>query len=1155
MAYFVFNPQTNSLDDSDHPTPIRKNLGEKLLAEKPGWQYAPWQDYPEDDDIPSVQKMATGGLARKGHFMGTVKPFLKKPKLKPGMPKPLDIQELTVLSSELFPPIKTTAFNPPVKKNLKINTKPNPNYRHFDNKYILDWLGGNKNLNDSSFWNGIQELLSRGVTKLEIGKVLYPNMQDSAAHLFKKAKSRGIKLWTRRAHQDLGDDFKNIKTPYKNWGAMIKDRGKFKKRIEDMEATGFDFDQQYTQDQLAKILGIEDIKSSKQMVEYLSGGVESSDLVKGWGGGAIKKYNARQLINNINKHLTKKDKIAKRGTPVEDLQHTEAFTLMRNPAIQAWDSFKSLRNKSLAPKNFVRGQTTVNPNYDKKLHDIWKKYNLSDIQEGHTFPKQFFFLKPDDTGKALSNVPEFDWIRRNKDILIGDEAIALQSKAFNEDVLMGPMQKLRPLYKKLGEYVNKYQGKDVTIPAVEKRAIEALNKQIDEVVEIADNRMRDYLMSDKGKKDLLSQQYMTKGALSVAKFDPYTKKVFKWNPYKERSVGLGMKDVDDLTFKLNIQSNYKSALANSISSNPKHPDRIYFEKWMDEVMNPRSETIGETAVIFKDRAGRDQTHKPNYAEGGIVPRIGYRDGPTLGDARGWENMLDLSDPDVVAKLEALKVLQDQKTMQNRMKAHENRFLHRSDDYYTSQEESFIPHYVQDVAKTTFGTSEGRKYFGSKLAEGAVEGTEWLVMQIPHLLKQVNPVGLLNLQKEMKEGNFSWMDLLYEPKLGEKWGMNKYQQQKLEELRDQAVAEGKPGIPQGVETLGTTGELGAMFADPFMMYAGYRKLAPHLKTKKRGIEEQVDMGRRDTMKVLGGGGLMVALAKIFPGIFKGGKAKVASKVAKTNYVKQFGNVRGMPDWFPSFMLKATQKGKLKSLPDKDYIYGTVYEVMLPVKKRLGKGKIKTEQVPVSVEVNPNTGTMTVRWTGTDNFGDDIERSINYKPGETGTQNYAADEYGRGTSKEEVVIQDPEFEYVEPDYTSMGPEDTSPDSAMSLDIYDEADEIVEAMEEFVKGADDKFKKKAADEFRLYNQTDEHLGDATGYQTSDGDWVSGDDNMPFPDYDKKTKDVYHRSEFDKSLDTKRKKKAMGGVASGPPPLSGPVPQGLPSLQPGDIYNEWIR
>ena len=77
-------------------------------------------------------------------------------------------------------------------------------------------------------------------------------------------------------------------------------------------------------------------------------------------------------------------------------------------------------------------------------------------------------------------------------------------------------------------------------------------------------------------------------------------------------------------------------------------------------------------------------------------------------------------------------------------------------------------------------------------------------------------------------------------------MNDYQQKKLEELREQAIAEGKPGIPQGVETLGTTGELGAMFADPFMMYGAYRKLAPALKgsqakIRKSGIEEQVDEG--------------------------------------------------------------------------------------------------------------------------------------------------------------------------------------------------------------------------------------------------------------------------------------------------------------------------
>ena len=31
------------------------------IKPKPGWQHAPWQDYPADDDIPSVQKVAQGG--------------------------------------------------------------------------------------------------------------------------------------------------------------------------------------------------------------------------------------------------------------------------------------------------------------------------------------------------------------------------------------------------------------------------------------------------------------------------------------------------------------------------------------------------------------------------------------------------------------------------------------------------------------------------------------------------------------------------------------------------------------------------------------------------------------------------------------------------------------------------------------------------------------------------------------------------------------------------------------------------------------------------------------------------------------------------------------------------------------------------------------
>ena len=427
------------------------------------------------------------------------------------------------------------------------------------------------------------------------------------------------------------------------------------------------------------------------------------------------------------------------------------------------------------------------------------------------------------------------------------------------------------------------------------------------------------------------------------------------------------------------------------------------------------------------------------------------------------------------------------------------------------------------------------------------------MQLPHLIGETSPVGLIKMQKRMKEGNFSWADLLYQPKLGEKLGMNDYQQKQLEKLRDKALAGGKRGIPKGVETLGTTSELTGAFLDPFAAYGGYKFLKGKTpKIKKTGTEEPVDIGRRDTLKVIGTGGLVAALAKIWPGIFKGSKAKVASKVAKANYVKQFGNVRGMPDFIPSFVLKATQSGKLKALPDKDYISGMVYKVMLPVKRKYytatnkdrgiaiksdpegnpitsrgeydyrgARGKhteTRIEKVPVTVEHNPNTGEMMIHWKGTDNFGNEIDRSMTYKPGETGTQNYAADELGRGTSKEEVVIQDPEFEYTEPDYSSMGPEDTSPDSPSYLDAYDDADEIVEAMEEWVKGADEKFKKKAAENMKLYNETGEHFGDATGRQAPDGDWIAGEDNMSFPDTNKSTTDVF-KPEWSK------KKKASGG------------------------------
>ena len=586
-----------------------------------------------------------------------------------------------------------------------------------------------------------------------------------------------------------------------------------------------------------------------------------------------------------------------------------------------------------------------------------------------------------------------------------------------------------------------------------------------------------------------------------------------------------------------------------------------------------------------------------FAEGGIVPRVAYKDGSNWLDrlsdddvynlSRGWRTDMKM-DPNVMDRIKQKQILDAQA-------ANEAGFKHRSQYEDTG---SFIPEYVQDVVKKGFGTEEGLKYMGSKAGEGALEGFEWFIYQIPHLMKELDKRGLTTMdpfavkkmQKYLKEnkGKMNWMELMYTPNWGEEFlgfKMNDYQKEQMQKLKDRF---GETEIPEGIASTGTAAELGTMFlADPFIIWGAGSKLAK-LKGKKDklvDVDETIDIGRRDFTKTVGAVGLTAFLAKTFPFLFKAKKdltaAKNVAKVAET--VKQFGNVRGMPEWLPSFILKARNDGKLISLPDKHYVEGFVYNIDLPVKRKYytstnkdrgmaiksdpdgnpitSKGEkdqwgatgkhteTKIEKVPVRVEINPNSGEIMIHWKGIDNYGNEIDRSMMYKPGETGTQNYAIDETGKGISRERVVVEEPEFQYTEPDYTSMGAEDTSPDSALFLDAYDDADEIVEAMEAYVKGVDDKFKTQAANEMKLYNETDVHYGDAEGHQTVDGDWIEGDNNLPIRGSDDKgVTDVYHPK-------WNRKKKAMGGVASGPPPLSGPVPEGLRSLKPGAIYNEWIN
>ena len=265
-------------------------------------------------------------------------------------------------------------------------------------------------------------------------------------------------------------------------------------------------------------------------------------------------------------------------------------------------------------------------------------------------------------------------------------------------------------------------------------------------------------------------------------------------------------------------------------------------------------------------------------------------------------------------------------------------------------------------------------------------------------------------------------------------------------------------------------------------------------------------------------------------------KQAAKTATTTVAKtpaKFVGVEGMPAWFPRVVEMIKAKGVLKELADKKYIEGDKYEIIL-------KGK------NIMMEENPLTGEIHIQWNA-DGPAGEIPRWIAFKPGQAGYQKFGvddADAAARGvTEYQRVKVEEPEFEYGQPDYHSMGPEDTSPDSPEFLDIFTEGDDVVKSLEdlagpskkEIESGVDvveEKFRKK------IYKDIE---GEEAIIPEPEGTGVS------------QTGEVYGEEQFNEIIEgvipDHLKKKAEGGIietgniARRPgavPPLSGPTPQG---------------
>jgi len=307
-----------------------------------------------------------------------------------------------------------------------------------------------------------------------------------------------------------------------------------------------------------------------------------------------------------------------------------------------------------------------------------------------------------------------------------------------------------------------------------------------------------------------------------------------------------------------------------------------------------------------------------------------------------------------------------------------------------------------------------------------------------------------------------------------------------------------GSTAGPKVFADTVGLGAEVTAPIFpglkllnSFAKARNL-PNDKATQKILEEEVDkvlsdrgMSRREFLQMTGASATVV-MAKML-GLMD--VAPKATKVVRAAPIMD-DSVEGMPAWFKEAVYVIERKGLLKSRGDIKGIEPDFFEITLNTK--LGPKRVLMSK-------NDRTGEITLDWT-TDYYDTELPVTITYKPGLSGKQNFLSDpEIPRSVEKYDVEVEAPEFEYKTVDVESMGPEDTSFDSAINLNIKEEADAVVEALEDLGLGLTKKQKKDAAENFRYYN--DIELDEGTGPGTQNP--IDESDAYTFIDMIKRNRD----------------------------------------------------
>jgi len=600
---------------------------------------------------------------------------------------------------------------------------------------------------------------------------------------------------------------------------LRKDETFFKNRLKFLKKKGVNFDGYYSTSEIANLLGIKTGSGVRDFVVRKNVPMVKKGL-----------FNVLTLNDFLTAYEPTKERIQK--APPPDLANLARQDFLKDNKSPFFERFKRLKFEPVSKSEYI----------PPEIRSIYDKYNLSQIEGGHPFPVEFFTKKFGKKG-TLQKERQFDWIYRNKDKLFNQNDLVFQSKDINQSggPFYSAIAELKPLYKKLGEYVDKYEGKGAVKNKKDIDAISKLNLDIMKIIGNSKEEVQNFIKENPDSK--LTIPKMKTGGLHGAIFDYETGEVELYAPDKQVLFESGA--VEDIETEKGTMSGQKLKIAES------------FLDVLNQVVDDKKD-LAKLLNYFEGKM------LPRFKKGGGVeispmPRAEFGNGGAAGVDNDFAAQLEYFFLNPDAELPAAQTFKE--TM-NPIEIVNDMIDPRN-----------FPYYADRLVESGIRIGE----FGARVLPAVGKLAADLIQKPAFKIKPAEGQGYVQDYTDIPPSNITGTGIFSEflnnlvgsegtKAITEKTGLDKLIKDEEQKMKDERKTAGAKILADQV-TLGM--ELTAPIFPGLKLLKAYAKNRnlPVDKTTREIMDKEIDevltkqgISRRDFMKVAGAGGA-VAIAKL------------------------------------------------------------------------------------------------------------------------------------------------------------------------------------------------------------------------------------------------------------------------------------------------------